>query len=115
MMEIQRLFRAAPAVASAGADVTVELKPEELLPGASAVRNEKIPEQCVEAVRIELEDRISRLEALRSDHVAEIEYRQVRLAETEAALKTLQAALGAMMLEAGDEARAEGGMNGIQG
>lgn len=98
---MDRLFRTAGGGALE-AQPLIELEPEELLPGASASRDEKIPEQCVEAVRAELESRISRLMALRDDHVAEIEYRQARLAETEAALKTLQAALGAMMLEPSD-------------
>lgn len=102
MMEIQRLFRAAPAVASAGADVTVELKPEELLPGAPAIRDEKVPEQYIETMRAELESRISSLAALRDDHAAEIEYRRARLAETEAALKMLRAAQAAMDGEVGD-------------
>lgn len=68
------------------------------------MRDERVPEQCIEAMRAELENRISRLAALRDDHAAEIEYRRARLAETEAALKMLRAAQAAMNGEAGDEA-----------
>lgn len=70
----------------------IDLTPEELRPGAPAVRDERMPEQCIEALRAELECRISILAALRDDHTAEIEYRRARLAETESALKMLQAA-----------------------
>jgi hypothetical protein len=98
---MDRLFRTAGGGALE-AQPLMQLTVEELLPGTPASRNEKIPEQYVEAVRLDLEERISRLMAMREDHVAEITYRQARLAETEAAIKTLQAALGAMMVEPSD-------------